>query len=713
MLHQDDAPELARQNWQRWQYAKESGHDEYVETALRNEEYYLGGGLQWSEQDRTKMKADKRFMGEINHVLPIVQTATGLQLHSRVDMQFLPRGEGADEDRAETITKVVRQVCDHIEYHWKESQMFEDGLIDQRGYIEFRVTFDKNLQGEIDASLLDPMDVHPDPDGNSYAPNTWKDVLVTRWLTADEVADRYGKEKLSSLHALADAYFEDDEYERRHHFGERADGGAGWHEWVRQTTTNDKSTRLFLVLDRQFKKFVNEEVLVYYTGEIKPTALMTEDQINAALENAVITKMEHERIYWAVTSGKTELFADWSPYSTFTVIPYFPIFRRGKTRGMVDNLRSPQDIENKAISLEIEIATKVSNAGWEVQEGSLANMEPEDLEKWGSKNGLVLVWKKGYERPQKIQMQHVPQGISKIADKGEFAMKTISGISDSLQGQQGNEVSGKAIQSKQYMGQTQMGRPFDNLAYSRRLCARKILELIQLFYTEERVFRITDPDTGKLKEELVVNMIQDDGSILNDITIGKYDVVVTDTPTHATFEAGQFTQMLDMLDRGVPIPPARVVKASSLKDKHEISEEVANANQAPPDPSAEAKAEDLAAAAQLKRAQTEKVKADTVNANVDALYSGIQTAGVIAQQPTTAGLGDQIVRSAGFEDKDKPPIFPQDTVVGSPLAEMGADALTLPPNTNPTTPVPVPKGERPSPFEGANEGIETQRIEAV
>ena len=710
--------QLSRQNWSRYKYCRSAGHDKYIKVAKRNEEYYLGGGKQWTDADRRKMEADNRFIAEFNHILPVIQTAVGLQLHSRVDMDFQPRGEGADEETAEALTKVVNQVCDYIEYQRKESEMFFDGLIQQRGFLEFRVDFTHNIFGEITCNILDPLDVHIDPDAQEYDPSMWKDVIITRWLTEDEIEQRYGAKKMEQLRQRADAYFESDAYGERSHVGEDADGGTYYQDWVKEIEENQRDTRIYMVIDRQHRRFVVDEVVAYYTGEIKPIATMTEQQIAAALEMGQRTVLSHERIRWTVTAGGVALFDDWSPYRTMTVVPYFPVFRRGQTRGMVDNLKSPQDVENKAVSLEIEIATKVANAGWKVPHGSLTNMEPEDLQKWGSKNGLVMVYDAKIGEPTKIEQTDVPRGLSVIAEKAEMAMKTISGMNDPLQGQQDNAVSGRAIQSRQYMGQTQMGGHFDMLAFTRRLAARKILELVQGYYTEERVFRITEKESGDFVEDMSINAVQEDGSILNDVTIGKYDVVITNTPTHATFNESQFAQMITMLEKGVPIPPYRIVKSSSLADKHDIAKELQQLPQES-DPVAEATAEDRMASAELRRAQAEKVAAETVNAGVDALYSSVQTAGTIAQNPMVAGLADQIARSAGYTDKDSPPVFPTpggpqgEYPVGTPAPDnqLSGNGFDLPPNTNPTTPVPVP--DPGSPAVGANEGIETQRIEDV
>ena len=127
--HTDET--LCRSNWERYQYSRQAGHDNFIVTAIRNEDFFLGGGKQWSEQDRLARAG--RPIVELNHIMPAVQTALGMQLHSRVDMDFQPRGEGADDDKARVINKVVRQICDQIEYHWHESQQYADGVIEQRG----------------------------------------------------------------------------------------------------------------------------------------------------------------------------------------------------------------------------------------------------------------------------------------------------------------------------------------------------------------------------------------------------------------------------------------------------------------------------------------------------------------------------------------------------------------------------------------------------
>jgi hypothetical protein len=77
-----------------------------------------------------------------------------------------------------------------------------------------------------------------------------------------------------------------------------------------------------------------------------------------------VQKRMVKRVQWTTTCGDMILFDKPSPYETYSITPYFPYFRRGMTRGAVDDLLDPQREKNKRRSVEIEMVTKTSNGGW-------------------------------------------------------------------------------------------------------------------------------------------------------------------------------------------------------------------------------------------------------------------------------------------------------------------------------------------------------------
>ncbi len=682
----------ARENWDRYEYGKQRGHLDYLDQAKRCEGMYLGGGEQWTADDKAMLRTQRRPAYEFNEIMPSVNSAVGHQIANRLDIAFKPRGGDSDLQTATMLSKVVMQISDMSELRSKETTVFTDGLVQQRGYFDVRMCFDENTKGEIEIDTLDPLDVIPDPDAKTYDPDGWADVTVSRWLTPDEIYQRYGKGARDRAQQSNDEGVDfgdlDDELERNK-FGLATTGSL--HDAF---TSEDQKVKRYRIIDRQRWVFELTPCIVWLdTGDVQIEANMAADSIEDALANrAMRMKRMRRRIKWTVSTYSTTLFDDYSPYEHLTIVPYFGYFRRGKTRGLVDNAIGPQEALNKGVSQFIHIVNSSANSGWKIEENSLTNVTTEELEEIGASTGLVLEYKKGSTPPEKIVPNQVPTGVDRLIDRATQALKDVT-VPEAMRGQQGPEVSGVAIQAKQFASQQQLAVPLDNLALTRRLLALRILKLVQRYYDSYRVFRITetDPRTGKEVESLLeINKFDSQtGQYLNDTTIGTYDVVITEQPMQITFENSQFTQALEMRKAGVQIPDSTVVRYSNLSEKQDIIAAMEGSGK-PTDPTIQAKANLLAA-------QTRKADADTTARSVEAQYSAIQTAQVIAQTPATSSLADGLLKSAGYVDHNAAPIIPQ--------PPEGTPAVEMPRNTNPVTPA--------NPRVGLERGIETRKQTAL
>lgn len=700
----DKERSIVEQNYRRYLYGKDA-HRDYVDKAKRNEDFYFGDGSQWSEADRQALLASGRYIAEFNEIQGKVDTIIGQQLSKQVDIAYKPRNKGQDELTAEALSKVAKFFCDENQYSYKESLIHEDGRIEQRGFMEFRVEIGEDNQAKVVIDVLDPRDCIPDPDATSYDPRKWSDFIKMRWMSYDDLVEDFGKKLANEVkqRGYSDNETEEDQADRNRF------GGEDVIDFNKYDYTDNGGVRRFLVIDRQHKKRVQRDVAIdLATGkDVFLEDLRPEEQANIkAAGNHVLAKKSRERIRWTVTCGEVLLHDEWSPYRTIDVVMYAPRFRRGRTQGDVDNLVSPQETYNKLISQEVTIVNGTANSGWMFEEGSLVDMTRADLAEVGAKSGLVIEYKEG-KKPSKIDPNKVPTGLDRMIDRTKVAIDSISGIDKPQMGIEKGDLSGEAYKALQYAGGMQRARSMNNLEYTRDLGALKLLELIQDFITEERIFTITDADKpgDDRFEEVAVNQVTIDG-IVNDLSVGEYDVVTSETSTHHTFMDTQYRQAMEMRKEGVPIPDTRLIEMSSITKKNEIISEMRD-NQAPTeDPKAEADAELSRAKGRLTDAQTEKVKAETVSTKVESLYEGIQTANVIAATPATAGIGDDIMASAGYQDMDQPPIYPGAT--GGMSGEMTAG--DLPPNTNPQTPAPM--AELPDATTGVARGIETQRTEA-
>jgi len=571
---------LAENNWARYFSALTRGHSSYQQRAKLCEEFYLGGGRQWSDADKLALEEAGKPWLEENIIFSTVNTVLGYQTQSRMDISYKPR-EVDDQDISDILAKISMYLVDQNKYPWKESQVFADGLIQQRGYFDVKMNFNENVYGDVEITVLDPLNVIPDPDSSSYDPDDWSDVIITSWMSHDDIKETYGLGKWRQIESKM--YRE-------------ADFGTGTLEEERNKfgTLNNQSsfyldetdTPHSRIINRQYWKIHNREFyLDTKTGDLYPTAdkdkPFTKRKI--AKENGwEIIKRVTKRIRWTVSTKEVVLFDSWSPYSHFTVVPFFPYFRRGVTLGMVDNLIKTQEMLNKVQSQILHVVNTTANSGWILDESSLANMETEDLEERGGETGLVLEVKQGRERPQKIEPNQIPNGLKDLVSTGVELMRMISGVSETFQGGKGPEVSGVAIQSRVHQSAIQLATPIDNLFRTRNMIADRLLELIRSFMTQERTFMITGPNKDRnspatsVTTPVTINQENPDdpSRLINDITVGKYDVVIADVPTQITFQNAQFAQAIELRKYGVMVPDDEMVMMSTLSRKNDIAKKL-------------------------------------------------------------------------------------------------------------------------------------------
>ena len=578
-LSGEEEGRISKNNWERYKRARDNGHIDYVEMAKRCDAFYRGD--QWDQADIAALDEEGRPALTINTILPTVNTVIGEQSTRRMDISFKPR-RNTNEETAVVLNKLFKQIGDNNKLDWTESQVFTDGLIQDRGYFDVRMDFSDHLEGEVRIKAEDPLDILIDPDAKEWDPKTWDEVFKTRWMTTDEIEELYGQKKADKLRVIAEngsSYGMDSiEYEEQRY----GDTNANL-EYSGSTSPNIPeevgAVRAIRVIERQHRKLMNCQFFVDdFTGDMREVPYGWSKQKRNKFASdyglSVIEKLV-KKVKWTVTADKVVLHDDWSPYSDFTIVPYFPYWRRGKPFGMVRNLLSPQEQLNKISSQELHIVNTTANSGWMVESGSLVGMTADDLEEHGAETGLVLEYNRGSALPAKIPSNTIPTGLDRIAMKASFNIKEISGIGDSMLGTDKPEVSGVAIRAKQERGALMIQVPLDNLTKTRQYLAENVLGLIQNFYTEERVIQVTnEEDPMKPREPMMVNQMPPEGIVVNDLTIGEYDVIVSTAPARDNFDDIQFAQALELKQMGVPIPDDVIIEYSNLQRKNELARRI-------------------------------------------------------------------------------------------------------------------------------------------
>ena len=628
---------VAREQFARYTRARDNGHGKFVERSATCRSFFFGD--QWKDTDIALLQQFRRPALTINKIKTTVSTVLGEQIANRSEISFRPRGGTVNDDIAQVLTKVFKQISDNNQLAWLRSDVFADGMVSGRGFYDVRIDFGDSMQGEVRIEQLNPNNVLLGPDAHSYNPLKWDEVFVTSWVTADDIEVMYSKADADLLRTREHSSYG---YDSIAELGDRDTFSGGMRDYPPARTgepdTDTHTVRSVRVIDRQYRKLRKAKFFVDpTTGDTRPIPEnWTNDRI-AALRMATgmeVTERLVRAIRWTVTADDVVLKDEWSPYAFFTVVPFFPYFMHGRTAGMVEDLLGPQELLNKTSSQELHVINTTANSGWKLKTGVLQNMTPEELETKGATTGLVLEVSE-MDGIEKIQPNQIPTGLDRVTYKAEEHIKSVSGVNDSMQGFDREDVAARAIEKKRAAGSTStLSKPLDNLTRSDFYLACVILDLIQTYYTEPRILTITDGSPAGGHEQIEVNQPTPEGMILNDLTVGEYDVVITSVPHRETLEDSQFEQAVALRELGIQIPDDVLIDASRIQDKKALIQRMQGDQTSPEAQRAAQRAE------RLEEAQTQQEEAKALKTGADAGLAQARTGEVQVKTQVLANGGD-------------------------------------------------------------------------
>lgn len=611
--------EKTRDVWEKYVYARDNGHLNYVQKANLCEAYFYGE--HWHPAHKKKLEAQGKPVLTINKVFSTLITVMGEQLQNQATVGFLPKADGTPET-AEALNKIHIHIMNDNNMKHIEAELFDEGIISSRGFLDVRMDFDDSMKGEVNISLLNPKNVIIDPDAHSYDPDDWNEVFITKWMNPNDIRMLYNDADAENLKlkSRTDFNYGIDSVSSLHNTF------AGMNQYAPAATTGtaDKDIRRYLrVIERQYR--VIRRLDHFVDMETGDTRRVPEHWKRERIAEVVqkyglgVIKKKVKDIRWEVIADNYLLHESWSPFKHFTPVPFFPIFHKGKTIGLVENLISPQEYLNKTTSQELHVVNTTANSGWQMEEDQLVNMDPDELEKRGAETGLVLVRKKGSPAIEKIQPNQVPTGLDRISYKADEHIKEISGVSDSQRGMDRADVAAKAIQAKQAAGGVNQAKVMFNLARTRQLLAVRVLDIVQEFYTEERLLKVTGGGLNDETEDLVINQATPEGEIINDLTMGEYQVVITDMPARDTYEESQFQEAVQLRELGIAVPDAVLVEHSHLNRKEEIAAQIKEAQGGGETTEAEQEAQQLEL--QIRQLEAQKIQVEIQESQADAQYT--------------------------------------------------------------------------------------------
>jgi hypothetical protein len=561
----NDATTAALSNYEAFSYFYDNGHRSYIERI--NKTYDFVRGRQWNAVDKARLDAQGRPALTVNQLLPTYAVILGEFLANRADVTFLPVKDGSDEV-ADALSRLWINTANNNKLDWYELMVIERGLLAGRGYIDMRVDFDNQMQGEIVMRAPRPHSVMLDPDLDSPFTKDWPQVVESRWMTLVEIENLFGTETAERVKFVGaeNMLGSQSVYERPNRRDMPSRGNI-----------DPAYNKQYRVIDRQHRLVRTGEWFVDVdSGDMREVPDgWPRNRIAEFLRRypqVAITKRQYKDVRWTVSIDHISLHDDWSPYDDFTIVPYFPFFLDGEPVSLFEQLLGSQELLNKSLSQELHILNTSSNSGWKYKSGALVGMTREDLERRGAETGLVIEIAGDPDKDLvKIQPNNVPTGHDRMSFKAAENIKTISLVSDTMRGFDREDVSSKAILAKSARSSISLALAFNGMNRLRQDLAERALGMFQQFYVEPRLLSITGGSSIEPKsEQFGINQPTPEGTIATDLQLGKYSVVVTPAPSRATINESEFQELTQLRELGVPVPADAFLEASHIPNKKRL-----------------------------------------------------------------------------------------------------------------------------------------------
>lgn len=457
----------------------------------------------------------------INKIPQFVKQVCNEQRQNSPQIKIIPAGVTSHPD----IAKLLGGIIKNIESQSRASEAYDTAFYyavsTGEGY--FRVvtkyssddTFDQDIRIE---KINNAFSVYLDPHHQRLDGSDSRRAIIGEWITKEEFKSRYGKE-YSGVELETSP----------------GDESSSW--------SNEEKVRIaeyWEITDEEKEISLLTDGTTVYLDELPEEEMM-------ALQQAGITVKKQRKV---MVPKVTQYIVDGNDTPIETnewAGKYIPIIKvtgdetwiEGKryTSGLIRQARDSQRMYNYWRTNATELVALAPKAPFMVTPKQLeghqkmwdrANVEPLPYLLYNESNAAM---------PQRVPYANSPVGAVSEALGANDDMKEVTGINDASKGRKSNETSGRAILARKTQGDIANFNYIDNMGASVAFCGRILVDLVPKIYDAERVVRIETPEGNTqmvpINQEQV-DPVQGIRHVLNDISVGEYDVEVTTGPNYAT-----------------------------------------------------------------------------------------------------------------------------------------------------------------------------------
>lgn len=503
-------------------------------------------GKQWTDAEKKKLTKRGQPVITDNRIQDKIMSWLGTELATRTDPHAYPRTP-QEEGAAEAATDALRYIADHNHFSQCKSQVFENMLVEGTGGAEVVV---EDVRGKPqvkirrvrwDRQYADPHSMLADfSDAMFLGVVVWMDLAVAKRKYPSQSVD---------FDAMMAGTFD---------FGDTYDDKPTL--WIDRTRARIQVLEHYYRTDEGWMRCVFTRA-----GFVEPPALSAYRDENGRPECPLIFQSAY-------------------------------VDREGNRYGVVPRYLPLQDEINHRRSKALHLLTARQVV---YERGAVADVTKARNE-LARPDGMI-------EIAPTMRFEVNPTNDLAVGQFNILAdtlqSMAASGPNSALQGQESKQ-SGRAQQVAQQAGVVQLGPVLDNLRHWQHRVMVAAWARVKQFWTEETWVRVTDNEktrfvalnqkmtrgelaikqakesgaTPEQLQQLLAQMAQDPAGMQEVVVNGTaemdVDIIIDEAPDTITLQSEQWLQLTELAKHGVPIKPATLIKASSLRNKDELVEDI-------------------------------------------------------------------------------------------------------------------------------------------
>ena len=611
-------------------YSKE--RDTWARHAKEDKEFRLG--RQWTKEQEDVLLARGQAPIVVNRIHPAVEAAKAMLTSNRPSFRVAPR-EDSDNKVAHVLSALLSYMYDISEGSSVVRQVVDDYYTMGIGYINvYQDPMMDMGKGEVCIHDVDPMDVYVDPNARSRFLDDAENIIVSRMFTKEQAVKMYPMYEKAIRNASSDQRWDEVSTGRStvdfaSTFPEDVKNVSeqeyirGYERYFKTMVSRYRVYELFsdkedLLDAEKFEMYMQQPAWLLngqkvMTDENQVEAIkqqmqmqIQEERARQAMEataqgqdpnvilNQPIPQLDIEKVTFAqlaergflevvevsvkrvkmcVMMGDKYLYSRILPTEHYPIVPFMNIHTRTPyPTSDVRMVKGMQEYINKTRSLIIAHATTSTNVKILVPEGSVDMKEFE--EKW-SQPGVAIAFDPTDGAPMPVQPSPLPNELYHNETTAKSDIDHQLGLYEMMMGNtQAAPQTYKATISLDEFGQRKIKSKLADIEAGLTRVAQVAIPLMQQLYTTRKIFRVVQPNNS-LSEYVVNKQLVDDKSgeisVVNNITVGKYDVVYVAGSTLPSNRYAELEFYMDAYEKGI-IDRQEVLKKTEVFDMEGVME---------------------------------------------------------------------------------------------------------------------------------------------